>query len=375
MLIAVNTRLHQNQQPTGYKNLMYQLITNISLKYPQHQFIFITDKENVSEQKLQKNSKIIIAGPTTTNNISLQYWINFKLPKLLKQYRADVFISPELLCSLRTKIPQCMLITGYGLLPQIKLQKKWLSSLYKRNITSFLGKANGIGASSEFVKTILVKQYGINAQKICLVRLPINKKFIPLKWELQEKIKDKYTEGKSYFLFNTNLDDDSNHINLLKAFSFFKTRLKTNMQLLMVCKSTPKFTKELSSYKWRSQVKLLENITIDELAEITAGAYAVVHPVQNDILAIPVLQAMQCKVPVITADNEIMQSICEDAAFYCNTAQFTDIAHQMMKVYKEEEIVKQKVNSAAIIIQKHEGSRSTDALMKLIENSIDSVKC
>ena len=61
------------------------------------------------------------------------------------------------------------------------------------------------------------------------------------------------------------------------------------------------FKKELKTYKFRNEVKLLENLAKEDLAKITAAAYAMVYPVLYDDLALPPLQAMQCEVPVVSS--------------------------------------------------------------------------
>ena len=64
-------------------------------------------------------------------------------------------------------------------------------------------------------------------------------------WEEKELIKEKYADGKAYFLFSGDINQRSNLINLLKAFSFFKKRQKSNMLLLIAGNADEAFKKEL----------------------------------------------------------------------------------------------------------------------------------
>mgnify|MGYP003525524678 FL=1 len=261
MLIAVNTRLQKNQQPDGYESFMFGILQNLSNKYAQHHFIFIFDRPYDTNIGFAKNVLPIIAGPQTTNSLHLQYWLNFKVPKILRQHNADVFVNLEGMCCLRTKIPQCLLITGYGLQQDMQLQKKWLAAFYKKKLPIFFSKAKSIVAVSEFVKLGISNQYGVDTKKIGVLHPAIAKIYKPAGWKEQEIIKEKYAAGKAYFLFSGNINENSNHINLLKAFSFFKARQKTNMLLLIAGKPTAKFANELSTYKWRNHIKLFENLT------------------------------------------------------------------------------------------------------------------
>ena len=144
------------------------------------------------------------------------------------------------------------------------------------------------------------------------------------------------------------------------------------MLLLIAGKPTAKFANELSTYKWRNHIKLFENLTATELANITAAAYSLVFPVTNDVLATPVLQAMQCQVPVIVANTDPMRSICGEAAIYCNATNFNDIAQKMILVFKEEEKMKDMAVKGKMLMQKHDAGKASEILMQQIKIAYES---
>lgn len=372
MIIAVNTRIQKKQQPDGYENLLFTCLRHLSENHPQHQFIYIFD--SVWDEKLifAKNAQPIIAGPQTSNSLRLQYWLNFKLPKVLRQHKADVFLSMEGICSMRTKKPQCVVITNWEFLEQPKTMKKWLAGFYKKFTPLFLEKAKAVVAVSDYSKNTLTNQYKTNNEKIDLIHFGVDEIFKPVDWEEKENIKEKYTEGKAYFLFSGKIDERSNYINLLKAFSFFKKRLKTNMMLVFAGNANDAFKKDLKTYKLRNDVKLLENLSATDLAKVTASAYAMVYPVLHNDLAIAALQAMQCQIPVICSNTGALPSICEKAAHYCNPTDINSIAENMMLVYKDEEIAKQLVEAGKTQIQKHGAAEAAELLMQSIQKAYNS---
>jgi len=103
MTIAVNTRLRGDEQPEGYEDFMFECLNRLTKKYIQHQFLFIFDKPYAESLAFSKNVTPVIAGPDTKNNLRLQYWFNYKVPAVLRRYKADVFISMDGICSMRTK--------------------------------------------------------------------------------------------------------------------------------------------------------------------------------------------------------------------------------------------------------------------------------
>jgi glycosyltransferase involved in cell wall biosynthesis len=362
MIIAVNCRFNKEAQPQGYNSFVFSILNHLSKKNPKHQFIYIFDKPYDSSFVFTENITPIIAGPKTSNSLSLQYWLNYKIPTLLRKHKADVFLSMEGICSLRTKTPQCLLISDLSFLQASQHIKKSQTRFYKKYTAVFLAKAKTIATVSAHLKKTITDTYKITAENIAVVYPGIDEIFKPLDWEAQEIIKEKYTDGKAYFLCDAN----SNLINLLKAFSFFKKRQKSNMQLLITGKTDEAFKKEFNSYKLRNEVKLLEGIHKMELAKITASAYAMVHPVLYDDIALPALQALQCNVPLVTSNSGSLSSVFGGAALYFNPENFEDIAQKMMLVFKDEDKAKQLIKAGNVLMQHYHLDKSADQLINLL---------
>jgi glycosyltransferase involved in cell wall biosynthesis len=327
MTIAVNTRLNKETQPEGYENFMFSMLDHLTKKFPQHQFLYIFDGPCDDKLIFPKNVLPIIAGPKTSNSLRLQYWFNYKIPALLRKHKADVFFSMEGICSLRTKIPQCLFISDCSFLQAHQI-KNTQSRFYKKFMPAFLKKAKAIATVSEYSKKLIAHHYKIEADTITVIHPGIDTIFKPLDWEAQELIKEKYAEGKAYFLFSGNINRRSNFINLLKAFSFFKKRQKSNMMLLIAGNADESFKKEIKTYKYRDEIKLVEGLDTTELAKMTASAYAMVYPVLYDDIALPSLQALQCNVPIIISNSGALTSVFGEAALYADPENFEDIAQK-----------------------------------------------
>ena len=362
MIIAVNIRSNKETQSEGYEAFLFTTLNYLTNKFSQHQFLYIFDGPYDDNLIFPKNVLPIIVGPKTSNNLRLQYWFNYKIPSILRKHKAGVFLSMEGICSFRTKIPQCLLVSNLSFLQSHKIEKKSQAGFYKKNTAAFLAKAKAIATVSEYSKKLIADHYKIAAADIAVIHPIIDAVFEPLEWEEKEIIKEKYAEGKAYFLCSGN----SNLINLLKAFSFFKKRQKSNMLLLIAGNSNENFKKELKTYKFRSEVKLLEDLDNTELAKITAAAYAMVYPVLYDDIALPALQALQCNVPVITSDTGALPSIFGKAALYINPENYEDIAEKMMFVFKDEDKAKELVNAGKELMQQYQLDKTADLLMQCI---------
>ncbi len=366
MIIAINTRLRKEEQPEGYENFLFGILNRLTEKYPEHQFLYIFDKLYDTKQPFAKNVQPVIAGPETRTSLRLQYWFNYKIPAVLRKHKADVFVSMEGICSLRTKKPQCLLINDLSFLQKSLPVNKSQARFFKRLTPSFLIKAKSIASVSLISKLKIAEQYNLHADDITVISPGIDDIFKPMEWTEKETVREKYTEGKAYFLFSGNTNMHSNLINLLKAFSFFKKRQKSEMMLLIAGNTDESFKKELKTYKYRNELRLLENVEPQEHANIMAAAYALVYPVLYDDIALAPLQAMQCGVPVVTSNTSRLQSVCGEAALYADPNNFEDIAENMMLVFKDEDMCSKMANTGKTIARQYNCDKSADLLMQSI---------
>lgn len=352
-------------QPEGYETFLFTMLDHLAGKFPQHQFLYIFDEPYHDKLTFPKNVTPVVTGPKTSSSLRLQYWFNYKIPAVLRKHKADVFVSPEGICSLRTKLPQFLLVSDLSFLHPSSSAKKTAARFYKKYMPAFLAKAKVIAAVSAYSKKAISDQYKIAAENITVIRPGVDDNFKPLDWQEQEIIRKKYADGKSYFLCSGN----SNLINLLKAFTFFKKRQKSSMLLLIAGNTDENFKKELKTYKLRSEVILLEYLDNAELSKITASAYAMVQPVLYDDIALPALQALQCEIPLVSSETGSLPSVFGDAALYVNPESFEDIAQKMMLVFKDEEGAKGLVKAGNELMKQYRLDKNADLLMQCILNA------
>jgi glycosyltransferase involved in cell wall biosynthesis len=163
-------------------------------------------------------------------------------------------------------------------------------------------------------------------------------------------------------------------MNLLKAFSVFKKRMQTNMKLVLAGRLAWKyesFTESLGSYKYRNDIVLTGYVPEEELVKIIGAAYGLVYPSLLEGFGVPVLEAMQSNVPVITSINSSMQEIAKEAALYVNPDDHTDIADKMMLLYKDEKLKKELVEQGREVAKGYSWDKTADLLWQSILKTLE----
>ncbi len=369
MVIAVNTRFLLSDYLEGYGYFIYETFRRITQQHPDHQFIFIFDRPYDKRFVFGPNVTAVVTGPPARHPLLWKFWYDVRVPAVLKKYKADVFVSPDGFCSLATRVPQCLVLHDLAFLhhPSFILSSHlWF---YKRYTGKFLQKAASVATVSAFSRADILSHYKIEENKISVVYNAAKDIFQPLDHEQKTSIKNKYTEGKEYFVYAGAIHPRKNLLKLLKAFSVFKKRQQSGMKLVLAGRLAWKyqsFTESLKSYKYRDDVLLTGYAGENELVKIMGAAYALVYPSLHEGFGVPVLEAMHCGVPVITSSESSMQEIAGDAALYANANDHTSIADCMMRLYKDENLRNQLIEKGREVTKQY----SWDKTAKLLWNSI-----
>ncbi len=350
MIIAVNA-VTPAFKPAA-TDFLQELIVRIAAARPEHRFLLIGFTAN--NKALPPNCMVENSPAAITSPLRFLYWLNYRLPSLLKKHKADILISSNS-CSLRLKIPQLLFCDDLSFLKHPEAYpKNWLQ-FFKKNTVRFVQKAVAVVSSAAFLAEEIKEQYGVNEEEIHLVYAAASPVFKPaVHWNQQELMKQKLTGGKEYFLYSGLIHTSQNLVQLLKAFSFFKQRQKSNMQLVLASAHAAEaaFLKSLASYKYRTEVVVAESITSEELSEITAAAYAAICPQAYDATGTAAMQALQCSCPVIAANTGVLPEICGEAAVYCYANDFNDIAAKMMLLFTNEDRRNQLIARGRTLLQK-----------------------
>lgn len=338
MRIAVDGRFLRQNAIQNHRIFVNEVILHLTKQYSEHQFLLLADTEKASLINLPQNVTRVTITPKPTNIVLYKWWYDVKLPLILKKQKAEVFIGAYGIGSLLTSIPQLMIVPDFAFLNHSSYAGKMVL-FYKKFARQFLKKAAAVAVFSDFNKKEIMGKYAVSEDKITVIGNAADSSFKPLLWEEREKVKEQYAQGCEYFLFTAYYNSQKNTILLLKSFSVFKKWQKTNMKLLIAgnIEKNKDFSEKLNTYKYKNEVFFAENLSVKELAQVTAGAYAAILPF-NEGFAMPVLEAMQCEVPVITSADSIMAEIAGDAALYADPAKSEEIAGQMKVIFKDEQL-------------------------------------
>ncbi len=374
MVIAVDTRFLGKDKLDDQDLFLKNLLTELTGQQRQHQFYFIIDAPLKEAYAFAPNVDFVIVSPSASNLLKKKFWFDIKLPIALKKIKADVFFS-EGFCSLTTKIPQCIFIQSLGSLENPSAYTKTQVAFYNRYLPVFLLKAKKVITTSDFIKNKILKNYQTEINKIGVINNAVNIEFQPISVEEKWTTKEKHTEGKEYFIYNGTIDPHNNILNLLKAFSLFKKRQRSNWKLVLnglVNWEKNSFLDLIKTYKYREDIVLLNIEHEKEQANLIASSYAVIHPsiiTDNGLIAI---KALQCGTPLLAPANSVLHELAKDAALYFDESDPVAIAEKLMLIYKDENLRKDLVEKGCALASNYNIQKSAALLWQNLQQAANS---
>lgn len=375
MKIAVNTRLLLKNEMDGIGQFTFESFNHITKNNPEHEFVFIFDRKPHPDFIKGNNISYKVIGPQARHPLLYKIWYQYSLHKLLKQIKADVFVGTDGMIPLKTTTKTLSIIHDLNFEHHPEHLPKTLRDFYCKYFPLFAKKATRIATVSEFSKQDVIKTYSIHPDNIDVVYNGSNENFKPISEEEKKQILAKYTSSTPYFLFIGTLHPRKNLVNLFKSFNQFKTQTNSTIKLLVVGKKmwwTAEIETTFNQLKFKDDIIFAGRVNEEELYKITASAYVLTYVPIFEGFGIPLVEAMSCGVPVISANITSMPEVVENAGLLVDPFSVKDITEAMVKINSNENLRNQLSEKSLIQAQKYSWERTGDLLWESILKTIDS---
>ena len=206
--------------------------------------------------------------------------------------------------------------------------KVWAQNVenYKKTIKAL----NVCVVVSECTKKDLIELLGINENKIKVIHLGADKRFKPASEEEIQKLRNKYQLNNPYLLSLGSVPR-KNIDGIIRGFAFSKASKHTT--LVLSCNyDIDKYTALAKSLNVGSQIKILDQLKDDEIVSLYSGCQAFVFPSLYEGFGLPILEAFQCQVPVITSNISSCPEVAGNAALLVDPHKPNEIAEAIDQI-------------------------------------------
>lgn len=319
MRIAVNTRFLIKNRLEGIGWFTYETMRRLVQRHPEHEFIFLFDREFPKEFIFGSNVTGEKVWPPARHPYLWQFWFDYSIPRVLDRYKPDLFISTDGFMSLKTHLPTLLVLHDLGFEHYPEHTPQIVSRYYRKFTPLFAHKADKIITVSDFSKQDIIAQYNVKPSKIDVIYNGASNLYQPLADNQIAEIRNTYTGGKPYFIYVGSVHPRKNVKNLLLAFDAFQSKHSTEYALVVAGRMAWKTDDTKAAFEGmqhKDKVVFTGHMQLKELAMLMGGADALVYPSLFEGFGIPVLEARYCNVPVITSNRSSLPEVAGKDAIY-----------------------------------------------------------
>ena len=358
MKLGIDARI-LTKELTGIGRYVLELTTRLSYSSEIELYLF-APIEILSKYKAKYSKRTIFVESSYGTKLKRQVWASFVLPREIKSFNLDVFWGPAhrlpKKCSTAKYVltihdlvwkyaPQTMRKTSY-----------WLE---KYQMPYSIRQADLILADSTATKESILQTFKVYDAKLKALKLGATRLQL-------EGLKLGYIK-QPYILFVGTLEPRKNLKRLLEAYALLSLNLKRQFPLVIAGGKgwgNVQLCAEIKRLNLEDKIKLLDYVDEQKLHALYKNAHCLVMPSLYEGFGLPLVEAMQYGVPVLTSDNSSMPEVAGEAAILVDAGSVPSIAEGLNKLLTDRALHSKLSDHA---LKQAEQFNWDDATQKLIE--------
>lgn len=374
MRIGVNVRLLIKNRIDGISRFTYETLRRITVAHPEHRFIFYFDRKFSEEFIFSSNIEPLAVPPQTRRPFLNDIWTCYTLPVAMWRTRPDIFVSTDGLLPLSAKIPCLPVIHDLNFVHHPEWLPAYAARYYNTRYPRYAGKATRIATVSEFSKSDIAQTYQIDPSRIDVIYNGVSERFKPVSNEQAKLIRNKFAGGDSYFLFVGSVHPRKNLEKVMLAYEIYRSKSGFKRKLIIAGEKyfgNEKLDQIHANMQFKGDVVFTGQVNDASLVDLYGSAHTFVYPTLFEGFGIPVLEAMNSRVPVIASNTTALPEVCGDAAYLVNPDSQHEIAHAMLEM-DQEQIREKYINLGVRRAAEFSWDRSAELFWNSIEQTIQS---
>ncbi|MEM7572258.1 MAG: glycosyltransferase family 1 protein [Bacteroidota bacterium] len=375
MRIAINTRFLLPQYLEGLGNFTLEVSRRLVEQHPEHDFLFCFDRPYDPQFVFGERTKAKVIFPPARHPWLWQAWFEFALPRVLRSWQADVFFSPDGYCSLRSQVPTLMVTHDLAFLHYPDQVPDRARRYYQKWTPRFIKRAERVITVSEFVRQDIMNHYGTDPTKISVACNGVRPIFKPLDASSIRAVRAKYSRGQAYFFYLGSVHPRKNLSRLIQAYAQFRAAHAEPVLLLLGGRLGWQLEEVQRAHRnspFAQDIHFLGYLPTEDAARLLAASLALVYPSLSEGFGVPVLEAMQTEVPVITSQVTSLPEVAGDAALLIDPKSTSSVAEALSQIAQSAELQKALVAKGRVQRERFSWDLAAQVVWKSIEDLYQS---
>lgn len=323
----------------GVGHYVYYLIKNLlKIDNENEYYLFFYDYKINTDEFKQDNVKIIyFPGLENIGKIPF-FYRHWFIPHILKLYGLDIYHNPANITPIFYFSKSVLTIHDLA----IYKNAEWFPDhqYFTKMITIpfSIRKAKKIIAVSENTKNDIINIFKVKPEKVEVIHEGVED-FSNLIID-EAKIRPELKIAKPYFLYLGTLEPRKNLVRLTEAFNLF-LKENTDYKLILAGKKGWKYEpifQTIEKLNLKDKVIDIGYVNKEEKVYLLRNAFAFVFPTLYEGFGLPILEAMNLGVPIITSNISSIPELVIDNAVLVDPYNIDSIADGLFKIKNDDKL-------------------------------------
>jgi glycosyltransferase involved in cell wall biosynthesis len=322
---------------SGLGNYSRYIISNICRFYPENECLLYTPSIADKDLFQVPEASMIKVPKSTIGKYSSSYWRSFRLSNWLEKDNIDIYhgLSNELPYGIhKSKI--CSIITIHDLifLEHPELYKPFDRYIYKKKVQYGAHAANGIIAVSEQTKQDIVRFLDVDESRVSVVYQGCHRQFFQrVSQETLQFTRQRFDLPAEYLLYVGTIEERKNLLKIVEALH----QGSIDIPLVVVGRKTAYYN-QVKAFIEKNRMKnihFLEQVQTTDLPSIYQGSSAFIYPSAYEGFGIPILEALNSGIPVITSKGGCLEETAGKGGILINPSDRDEMLHAISQVLED----------------------------------------
>jgi glycosyltransferase involved in cell wall biosynthesis len=364
-------RLFNND--TGLGNYSRTLVRGLKENYPQHEYhLFSPRLRRTDETADFFSSGFTLIAP---ESIPGPLWRSFLMKRDIANASLDIYhgLSNELPYGIDT-VSVCSIVTIHDLIFRFHPEDypRIDRLIYEAKFRYACEKSHRIIAVSESTKRDIVSQYGVSEEKISVVYQTCDDRFRrEIGEEEIETALSRYKLPPRYLLYVGTVNRRKNLFSIVLAMRQVKDTVPLPLVVIGGGRGYKlEVQKYVQDHGMQGCVLFAPHVDPTDLPAVYRRAAMVILPSRYEGFGLPIIEALMCRVPVITSRASSLPEVAGPGAWYCEVDKPESIAEGIIRIVRSPEYARQLGEEGYLHVQRFNRADISRNLMAVYESAL-----
>jgi glycosyltransferase involved in cell wall biosynthesis len=355
---------------TGLGNYSRYTISALLHQYPENDYSLYTPSDNRFEIFNPPESATLSMPDKSWSKNLKSYWRSIGITHQLVRDHIDIYhgLSNEIPYGInKTNVKSVVTIHDLIFIRLPHLYKAIDRRIYLKKAKNAVNSADRIIAISKQTRDDLIELLGADKDKIEIIYQGCNPWFYSRENDSHKDIiRTKYNLPKDYLLYVGTVEQRKNLLDIVKAIH----KEELDIPLVAIGRKTPyfeKIEKYIAEHNMKN-IQFFHHIENSDLPSIYQMAHAFVYPSSYEGFGIPVLEALNSGIPVVTSKGGCLEETAGEGGLFATPGNLDELGEAIKKAVFDNAVRKNLVEAGSKHAMKFRQEETIPQLLDLYKN-------